>query len=356
MAAEIQKQQSREIISTVLHQINIGNKECKNIPILDHSDLEGYLSDVLNEVKNKEQKRLYEFARDITDFKTILTSYGTQQILKDNPSSLVLAKKLLDVEIDTDKKYGHLGTSGNGHVKKGSFLQFLYKENGNIFYLGVKIEHQEFLDEADFKLKVGLSIANKIYKACSISFISCLPSEINIYDTNAKASKYWWHDFLALKVVRDDELNTKESSDEVIKVLKRYKKDFPLDYTILRNSTIGAFKQAGEMKYDEFITNIFENYIPENKMFLDKKDKLLKSLKELPAKKKFDTHFTLVPSAVSFKKSKVPLSSEINIEYDEDMLNIKDKIWAEETIDGRKLVVINSPDGYKNFILKERKK
>lgn len=69
-------------------------------------------------------------------------------------------------------------------------------------------------------------------------------------------------------------------------------------------------------------------------------------LRELPEKKKFDSSFTLVPSEVPYKRSSIRLTKEITISYDDDIENLEDKIWAEETYDGQKLVVVNSPEGF----------
>jgi hypothetical protein len=357
MSEIMQSKHNRSIVSTSLHQINVGDKEYKKIPIKDHSDLEDYLTKLLDEITKKEQKREYEFARKKTDFKTTLDSYYIEQILQKNDDADHFAEKLLEIEIKTDESYGHLGKDDDGVVKKGSFLQFMYIEDKELFYLGVKIEHQEFLDENDFKKKVGLSVANKVYKACHVSYDKNLPKKINIYDTNTKPARYWWDSFFELKVIRDDALNTKEASQKVVNSLGKYKKDFPKDYTHLRNAVITAFKQKGEMNYDDFIENIFVNYVSDDETFNKKLEDLIKKLKELPEKEGFDTKFTLDPSEVSFKRQKVQLSGEIDINYDEDMKQIDDKIWSEIASDGRKLVVINSEkDSYKNFKIKVREK
>lgn len=310
---------------------------------------------MLREVNDKPQKRQYEFHRETTEFYTSLASFIEDQDLEVNSSAASLASRLLDKEVDTDERYGHLGSAGYGHVKKGSFLQFLYRDEQDISYLGVKIEHQIFLDEDDFRKKIGLAIANKIYKACKVSFNeNGLPYNVFIYDTNTKPTVYWWKYFLELKEVRDDALNTKTASKEVIRVVNRLKAKHPTDYTILRNATIAAFKQQGEMKYDEFVDNTFLNYVTEDEELKGKLPNIVKSLRELPDKKKFDSKFSLVPSEVPFNRSKVSLSKEITISMDEGIENLNEKVWSEKSSSGQKLVVINSPDGFDYFKLKER--
>lgn len=351
-----QSDQVQRIVSTVLHHIDVDNKKFTHIPISNNqTDLEGYLSDLLSEIKSMSQKRAYSFHRETTEFFTSLKSYYIDQNLTNNKLSSNLANRLLDEEVDTDNKYGHLGSPEKGHVKKGSFLQFLYRNGTDISYLGVKVEHQLFLDERDFKQKIGLSVAKKIYKACQVTYDSIgNPNSVFVYDTNSRPTTYWWKKFLELKEIRDDRHNTKTAADEVIRVINRYKKEYPSDYTILRNSVIAAFKQQGEMKYDDFVRNTFENYEPEDPSLKTKLPQLVNTLRELPEKKKFDTHFTLVPSEVPFKRSKVALTKEISLSIDDGIENLDNKIWSEKSADGKYLVVIDSPEGFKQFKQKER--
>lgn len=346
----------KRIISSVLYHIDVENKEQSKINLSDDgNDLEGYLSDLLVEVSADTQKREYQFNRETTEFYQSLNSFHVSRDLSKDSRAENLAKRLLDKEIDTDNRVGHLSRKGTGHVKKGSFLQFLYREEGVVSYLGVKVEHQTFLDESDFKKKIGLAIADKVYKACKANFDKDgVPNEVFVFDKNKKPSVYWWKDFLELKEIRGDALNTKMASSEVIRYLNRLKKDYPADYTILRNATISAFKQQGVMKFDDFISNTFENYEPENSALKERLVKDLPKLRELPEKKKFDSSFTLIPSEVPYKKSSIRLTKEITISYDEDIENLEDKIWSEETSDGKKLVVVNSPEGYEKFKPKDR--
>jgi hypothetical protein len=346
---------TRRIISATLHQIDVDNRDCKLIPITrNHPDLEEYLTDILSEISATPQKRAFDFSRETTEFFTTLKSYISQKDLDKTGSGKNFAKRLLEKEIEADIKYGHLGNKGKGHVNKGSFLQLLYRNRGVISYLGVKIAHQVFLDEEDFKKKIGLAIANKLFKACKVSFDQETPDSIHIYDTNTRPSAYWWKEFLELKELWTDSYNTRTAVSEVIKIVKTIKKYHPSDYTILRNSTIGAFKQTGELIYDEFITNTFENYSAIDKDLSSKIPKLVESLRSLPEKKNFDGKFQLKPSEVPYNQARIPLSREITISFNEGIDNLEDKIWAEKTSSGRKLVVIESPDGFDRFSEKKR--
>lgn len=347
----------RRIVSISLYHVDIENKSNTSILISnENKGLENYLNDLLDEIKHKTQKRSYEFIRETTEFYTTLTSYFVNQNLDINKHSKILADRLLDKELETELRYGHLAPAGTGHVKKGSFLQFIYRDGGVISYLGVKIEHQSFIDETDFIKKIGLSIVNKVYKACWVTFTeNGLPTNVYVYDTNSKPSVYWWKDFLELKQTRDDKYNTRTAIESVVRTLDTIKHKYPADYTILRNASIAAFKQQVEMKFDQFITNTFTNYVPENPELAEKKlGELVVKMNDLPNNKNFDSMFTLEPKEVPYRKKQISLSKEISLQIVEGIKDIDEKIWAEETSDGEKLIVIKSSDAFKNFKLKVR--
>jgi hypothetical protein len=357
VSEEVSAQTTGRVISTALHQIDIDQKSCVSISTTNQQeDLENYLDDLLLEIQNKEQKREYSFTRETTEFFTTLTAYTKDKNLQINDSSNKLAERLLDKEVSTDAKYGHLSASGSGHVKKGSFLQFLFREGNSISYLGVKIDHQSFLDEEDLKRKIGIAISNKIYKACKVSFdTDNIPKEVFIYDTNYKPSLYWWNDFLELKEVRNDAHNTREASSEVIKVINRIKKDHPADYTILRNAVISSFKQTKEFRYSDFLQNNFLDYEPEDKSLKEKFPSIIKNLQDLPKKKGFDTQFNCVPSEVKFRKTNIDISREITLTIKDGIENLNEKIWSEKTKDGKRVVVIEaSEEAFSKFHEKTR--
>ena len=347
-------EKANEILSTMLHQIDVVSGKAALIPMsTDYSDLNGYLEGLLKEIGEQELKRSYDFERETTEFYSALKSCATDRMLSPTQCG-ALADRLATQEQKTDERYGHLGKDGKKVVNKGSFLQFLYQRDGSISYLGVKIEHQTFLDEEDFKRRSGLPDASKIYKACRVSFKDGLPDDVAAFDTNSRPSVYWWSSFLELKVIRDDRQNTEKASDAVVTAVASIRKKYPADHTILRNAVIAAFKQDGVMHYTKFIKDVFEDYAPDDPELKKAMPTLIKRLKGLPEKEGFDTQFPLVPSAVNFRQTRIKLTPQITLSYDADLNNISDKIWSEETQDGKKLVVINSPDAFEKFVRKER--
>lgn len=343
------------VISTNFFHINVEkNSKTKIKTDLNNSDLEVYLETLLIEIHNKEQSRQFILPKGSTAFKQTVSDLSNSKDLDTKNSGEILAEKLLTIEVSTDERYGHLSKKDT-HVKVGSFLQFTYTEKGLLRYLGVKVDHQVILDEIDFKKKAGLGLSEKIYKAFRVDFDEKnQPTRFSIYDSKSKLTKYWWHDFLELIEKNTDTYNTKLASEQVIAKLSSLKSDFPQDYTVLRNATIAAFKQEGTMDYLSFIDKTFSNYKSDNPYFDEKNLEIIKKLKESPQKKSFDTVFTLVPSAVPFRKTTYHLSKDISLSINEGILNLDSKIWQEVTLDGKHLVVIETSEA-KNFTLKKRR-
>lgn len=349
MSAVIASTPSR-IISTILHHLDIDSRACAaaTMPV-DASDLERYLAELLAEIQAKPQKREYSLASLTTQFGTSLARFFAQQNLIQTPEAEALAQRLLRIELITEEKYGHLNLTGTGHVKKGSFLQFMYREGGTIHYLGVKVEHQLFLDEADFKRKIGLGESQKIYKACKVSFDAAgVIGGALIFDTNSRPSTYWWRDFWELTERRTDAHNTEHAIQEVVRVLAPLRRASPADHTLLRNAAVAAFKQNGRMNFDQFITDTFANYQPTEPSVSQTLRTMVDKMRLLPAQKNFDSQFELAPAAVPFRRVTLPLTSEISLSYDEGMPNLKDKIWASRTRDGQEILVIEAPQATTN--------
>ena len=345
------------VISTCFFHVDIEKNSKDRIAVdLDNKDLEVYLETLLVEINSKEQKRIFDFNETQTTFKTTVNSVSEHESLDYKSSGESLVARLLEKEIVTNEKYKHLGKKGDTHVKTGSFLQFVYTEKGNLRFLGVKVDHLVILDDIDFKKRKGLSLTEKIYKAFKVDFDkNKKPTHVSIYDSKSALTKYWWSEFLELRERNTDTYNTTIACKETITKLAALKKDFPQEYTALRNATVVAFKQTGAMDYFKFIKTTIEHYTSESEGFQPAKLKLLTKLAELPEKKGFDSMFELVPGAVPFRNITYKLTQEISLSIREGILKLSDKIWSEVTSDGRELVVIESVVA-RQFERKERKK
>lgn len=341
-----------KVLGTALHHLDIDNQTCTPVEIPDESDLHSYLNALLKEIASKPQSRAYDLASDSTEFAISLAKFHGGRMLH-SAAAESLAARLLRIEVATDSRYGHLATSGTTHVKRGSFLQFLFDSSGTLGYLAVKVDHQSILDETDFKRRVGLGESQKIYKACRVDFdAKGKPQQAVVFDTNTKPSVYWWNDVWELQPVRSDEVNTHQAVKYVVHALTKFKKTAPVDYTILRNATVAAFKQTGAMDFDQFVTSTFAAYAPVEASLADELPQLVTALRALPTKRQFDSHFTLAPKAVPYKKLKVELNTGITLSYDEDLAHLSDRIWATKTDDGKEVVVVDSPNASKRFPFK----
>lgn len=340
------------ILGTSLHHLDIDGRQCSSVPVPTDSDLQTYFDALLKEIANKPQSRSYRLASDRTEFATSLANFFSEQLLVPAAAD-ALAARLLRIETSTDDRYGHLAAPGATHVKRGSFLQFLFDNGGTIGYLAVKVDHQSILDEIDFKRRIGLGESQKLYKACRVNLDANGAAEhAVVFDTNAKPSVYWWQDVWELQPVRSDTVNTEQAVKHVIHVLTRLKKRSPVDYTILRNATIAAFKQSGPMDFDAFVTTTFAGYQPQETSIHPKLQEIVTDLRALPTKKQFDSHFNLDPAAVPYKQHKVELNTGISLSYEEGIANLSDRIWASKTIDGKDVVVIDAPEASSKFVFK----
>ena len=201
--------------------------------------------------------------------------------------------------------------------------------------------------------RIGLGESQKIYKACRVDFdAKGRPQQALVFDTNTKPSVYWWSAVWELRPVRSDELNTKEAVQHVVHALHKIRKKAPADYTILRNATVAAFKQNAAMDFDQFVTSTFATYTPVEAALANELPKLVNEIRELPTKKKFDSHFALVPAAVPYKQVKVELNTGITLSYTEDLPHLEDRIWATRTDDGKNVVVVDAPQAAKQFPFK----
>lgn len=343
-----------KILTVSLFQLDLEKNTLENIPVdADADDLVGYLDELLVEINTEDKNRSFEFDRDTLEVYVYLKKIFLLPDLSEHDMGKTIATRLLATEVATDKKYGHLNAKGK-HVKRGSYLQFVYQDEGVIKYLGVKVEHQGYLDESDLKKHIGLALTDKVYKAFRVGCENGELGEVDVYDSNKTLSKYWWDTFLELTELRTDAFNTKEACQWTIKKITQIKRLSLDDYKSLRNATIVAFKQDGSMDYLDFIKNTIESYQSDKQEVNDKLKKLVPELKKLPETKGFDNLFNLVASAVPYRKSVYKLSSQITLSIDEGINDFDNKVWSEITADGDEVVVIKSPDGFKEFKQKER--
>lgn len=336
-----------------LSQMDIKKDETTEIAVsAEEGDLNDYLREVLDEIDSHDKKREFEFRSETTEFFTCLSNVIAAD---DFEAGKGIVDRLLREEIIAEGKYGHLNKNANSsHVKRGSYLQFVYTDGSGIKYLGVKVDHQGFLDETDLKKRIGLALSEKVYKAVRVDITEGKPGNVDVYDSQHKIALYWWQEFIELTELRSDAFNTEKACEETIKKLRYLKRISEHEFLVLRSATISAFKQEGTMDYYQFVDDTFTNYSADSDEFKSKLEIVVERLKELPEKKNFDPLFTLVPSSIKSRKTSVRLRDEITLNIDGAISDLDEKVWSETNADGDNLVVIKSDVGFGNFKKKER--
>lgn len=237
-------------------------------------------------------------------------------------------------------------------IHKGIVVQALISDNNTTKFIICKADHNEFIDEDNFKLKRGYPKKQKIFKAFVCSLLPDNAVEnVLVYDTNSKMSVYWYKDFLELTKVYTDEDNTHNAFDTIDKgIIGKLKKEFPQDYMHLSNSNVHYFRATEEFDIEDYISNAIGDYVPfDNKLnIVDLKNKI----RELPTTSKmpFDSKFSIVKSAVTKRFIKdIPLTEQIELHFKTDVPNLQTIVTAEEGDDGTKYVKIKSDRGYQYF-------
>jgi len=329
---------SAQILSSVMHHIDLDNQKVHNVPISATAvDLQRYLVGLLTEIGEQPNRRLYSSASPATEFSTCITSFTVNPILTTNNHADRLAERLLREELSSISRHPNLNP-----VAKGSFLQFTYKDGNLIRYLGVKIEHSTYIDVNVLMRRSGLAEDRKLYKAVSLELLASNYNDIHVFDTNGTPAVYWWRNFLELAVQKSDAENTKTAIEAVIKALGTLKKDHPSDHSLLRNAAIAAFKQKKVIRFDNFVDDLLSSYEPIDPQAKTKLATIESKLKHLPSAKKFDTQFSLDPSAVPYRQRKIILSPEISLTISEGIDNLADKVWASKTAEGQNILIIQT--------------
>ncbi len=318
-------------------------------------DLGTYLDNLLTDIRSETHKRKFKIGSPTSEFHALVKEIHKKKGVDSLDEAL--AARLLRIEVATEKRVRNLSRGEGTHLKKGSFLQWTYREGGEFVYLGVKVDHKEFLDEEDFQKKIGLAVRERLYKAVRVSFNDeGEVKDVAVVDSGSRLSVYWWHDFLELIEEKDDHFNTQAAANEIEKTLNRaLKKDYPQDHTFLINSVICRFRTAGSMRFNDYVDDLLGSYDPINDGLRKEIPGLIDKLKKLPEKKGFDTHFSVEPSAISMRRRKMKLNDFVDIMVEAGLENLSDQIWAEKTQQGKKLVVIDSPEGFSKFKEKVRK-
>lgn len=324
-----------------LHHIDFNSKtdEINEITnIQQEEDLAHYINIVISDILEGKNIRSFEKNSDNTEvISCIQNGINTEPLNTD--FTKIIARRLLRIERETQERYKHIT-----EIQKGSLVQCYLKLNDELMYLLAKIEHDSFIDEGDLKTHFGLPYERRVLKTCLIQLTDDKQiADIKLYDSNSTISEYWWDKFLELKKLTSDEENTKRSFLAIDNCLSKIKKDSPTDYTILRNSVIGYYKNQTSFVFDDLVNTIFTNYQPEDPNL--NMTKLKENIKQLPETKKFDKRFEIIPKEIKARIKKIySINDKVDLNVKDYIENMKNVIIASEEAEGKFVKILSTND------------
>lgn len=209
-----------QIVTKSIHMIDYENSTTN--PIAPPPAFEKYVLSLIAYINGNTAVRDYcTVSRDTAVVACIMDSYHcrTQKELTDSHADAI-AQKLLAAETAAQKRVERMSVK----IQKGSLVQALLFDQASdrYHYLLAKVEHSDFVDDADFSFRRGFLKDNKnIWKTCllELSESASEPLSAKIYsDTEAK---YWCHDFLELIPRTNDQTNTRAAFVAVDKTLSQ---------------------------------------------------------------------------------------------------------------------------------------
>ena len=326
----------------------------KDIP----ADFNGYINTYLRFALENNTHKTYS-VRDVTTqvvncIAKIVEQYiyATEYTDEVNKRIEELAKsislRLLEVEKSAQERVAHMHT----FIKKGSLVQALLKVEGEpnrYTYIVAKVEHSEWISGDSLKRDYGFPGDKKNVWKSAVFHLEIDDGQLSFKDVKIyldNPAKYWHHDFLEVVEQQSDSKNTKTAFEAMDGVLKRKVKVYSeRDYFLLRNALIQKMKIPQLIKYDEFVRELIEGYIPDESN-LDM-NYILQKLLDLPNAQYngFDREFISVPEAVTAKRRTFyPLVSNLELSLRGDIENAKQTIVAETDPQGTNYLKVRCDD------------
>jgi uncharacterized protein YfcZ (UPF0381/DUF406 family) len=322
--------------------INIDREknEYRCIDIKDKSeDLKNYFLNIRESIIEERVSRVFRTRSETTEVFTAVKKI-TQNSKALNSQAVIIAKRLLNIENQTQERYKQIAD-----IKNGSLFVCKFSLDTITNIILVKIEHTPFIDENDLKKHIGLPYKNEILKSCLFQFDDeNVILSIIAHDSNGDISDYWWNKFLELEKVSSDEQNTILAFDTIDNVLvKNVKNKSPADYSLLRNTLIAYFRKNSSFVMDKMIKYVVDDYQPLNNTVNIAEIK--SKIKEASNNKKLDTSFTIIPEKIKAKiRTVVKINNNIEIRINNDVEKFRSVICSEIGNDGKKYIKILADD------------
>ncbi len=332
------------ISSKSLYHIDLQQKKLREpSSTISTDNLKNFTTMIIEELFEKRIK-----ARDFTPVsETTEFMNGIEEILNGNEQKGfdIIANRLLREELRAQENIKQLSD-----IQTGSLLQIYNNINNTNYLIIAKVDHIDFLDEADFAKRSGIPFKQKILKSCFVSFHDDNKiDEIKIHENRNKLTKYWWEDFLELRHLNSDEQNTKRLNDGLDKLLvKTLKKKYLSDYYFFKNAMLTYLRQQEEdFRFENLVTDVVDRYEPHNpNMPLDI---IRRKILEMPERHEIDKSFPIVKSQIKLrKKDVIALNDKIDLVLKDVIVNLKNIVMPHK-YEGEKYLLIKSEKGYHTF-------
>lgn len=291
------------ILLSTLHTIN------QAIGISDHrvddtEALHEYIERLIVKIIKKPDKRVFSLASETSEvISQVYKLISFDDIEADRVAvgklTTIIANRLARVENASKEKYQQLPNE----LQTGSLVQSLIEIDGNLIYLLSKVDKENFLNESTLQNDSGYPDKNPFYKTAMFIFSSKDLVDIKVSDSLSKISRYWWNDFLELKMNFLDKDNTKNAYAYIKSEIFKHTKKSPIDKEMLLNRLNTYFDANDGFKLDDCIDGLLMNFEPDSNTVDTEK---LLVLKQHPPTA-FDGSFDIIKGEISKLLKKRPL-------------------------------------------------
>jgi len=295
---------------------------------------EAYVAELINHISSNDSVREYKTRSNATEVIGSILNLCTNQADAASVSLKMdgVANRLLLKEVAAQERIARTRTN----VQKGSLIQALLfnQEINNYVYLLAKIEHSEWVDDADFTFKTGFSKDKKtIWKSCLFDLPDLNATEFYAKIYSNTVAKYWNNDFLELDEMTSDESNTTRAFKAIEATLNQnFRGMSSPDHTIIRNGFISYLKNNDHIDFPTMVDAVLGNYAPVNPDIKPEKIQDIRTkLLEQPRKRNFDSQFRPVNSAINARIRKVyNVNDGIDLKVTRDIEDLSGTIQAIE--------------------------
>lgn len=317
----------------------------KSISIISHENekvihrkvpvaFENYVAELINHISNNTSVREYKTRSNSTEviscILNLCANLDDDNIVFNKMDTI--AHRLLLKETDAQNKIRRTDTA----VQKGSLIQVLiFNETSEKYeYLLAKVEHTEWVDDSDFTFKTGFSKDKKtMWKSCLFDLSNLTATNFNARVYSDTKAQYWSDGFLELDEMNSDEINTTRAFKAIDATLGRgFKGIVSPDHTIIRNYFVGYMKSNDHIDYPTMVECFLEDYKPvDPNITVDKIKDIKMRLLEQPEKKKFDSQFNAIGSAINARIKRVyPVNDGIDLNVTKDIKDLSETIKSVE--------------------------